>query len=579
MSAAKEGDFGLLTDDAAAPWPKACLDAALSEDGRSSGFTAAVAVACAGCAVYLVRAVFLHDYMASSSWALLAGLTALSLARLLWARGVSGSGSFVALLRGAAPALLKPEGGASPQQRRLALELCIGASLCPIAAIGWLIANETGAAFWALAMMPMALGCAAATITPLPASADVSEGAIPGGAEYAKCCWACCPGCCPGFGAASYTLVMLLGAYHTMFMGAFVTSAPLGEIIPVTVEAGAGGAGELVTATSHDMHLHCVGTAVPGTPTVVFMHGYSGQARDWSWIQPEVAKVTRACAFDRSGCGLSMPGPNPRTTEQIAAEAYALLEAAKLTGTPEGLVVVSHSFGGYNSRMLRSRHPDLIKGLVMLDPADPFLSNTPGAPPDVACPTCHHSQVGGLFWLVQLVAPFGFTHPIFASGVPNALSVGFRVLPELPDGVYAEYLRPLMGWRYFHTNTRESYWWASSEYQVGATADVRSPPPSIACSDAAPDGKGGDGSMGDIPLVLFTATTGLTRSCERFSSIFLLQCSLHGYSIFSTCLQLFAVFLNSALKYQGDRVRQRSCVTTRRFRQNARCLGGRQMRI
>ena len=30
---------------------------------------------------------------------------------------------------------------------------------------------------------------------------------------------------------------------------------------------------------SHDMHLHCVGTAAPGTPTVVFMHGYSGQAR------------------------------------------------------------------------------------------------------------------------------------------------------------------------------------------------------------------------------------------------------------------------------------------------------------
>eukprot|EP01046_Picozoa_sp_COSAG06_P064882 COSAG06_NODE_15695_length_1052_cov_1.728227_1_plen_25_part_10 len=25
-----------------------------------------------------------------------------------------------------------------------------------------------------------------------------------------------------------------------------------------------------------------------------------------------------------------------------------------------------------------------------------------------------------------------------------------------------------MGWRYYHTNTRESYWWASSEFQVGA---------------------------------------------------------------------------------------------------------------
>jgi pimeloyl-ACP methyl ester carboxylesterase len=453
MSGEKDGDFNLLSEGSSAstPWPQACLAAALSTDGCSSGFTAAAATACVGGSVYVVGAIVLHDYMAAASWALLAGLTALSLARLLWSRGVSGSTPFVALLRGAAPALLKPAAGASPQQRRLALELCIGATLCPVTAVGFAVAAEYGAAFWALAMTPMALGCAAATVTPLrvlplPGGAAASAGAMPnGGAEaYATCCWAFCPGCCPGFGAATYSLVMLLGAYHAIFMGAFITSAPLGEIIPVTVEAGAGGAGALVTATSHDMHLHCVGTAVPGTPTVVFMHGYSGQARDWSWIQPEVAKVTRACAFDRSGCGLSMPGPDPRHTEQIAAEAYALLEAAKLTGTPEGLVVVGHSFGGYNSRMLRSRHPDLIKGLVLVDPADPFLANAPGVPPDVACATCHHSQVGGLFWLVQFAAPFGLTHPIFASGIPNMLSAGFRALPELPDDGYSEYLRPLV---------------------------------------------------------------------------------------------------------------------------------------
>ena len=71
---------------------------------------------------------------------------------------------------------------------------------------------------------------------------------------------------------------------------------------------------------------------------------------------------------------------------------------------------------------------------------------------------------------------------------------------------------PQMGWRYYHTNTQESYWWASSEFQVGSTADVRSPLPSAASSADFPAGRGGDGSMGDIPLVLFTATTGLTRS-------------------------------------------------------------------
>lgn len=418
MNTGKEGDLRLLSEAGGVPWPQAWLRMALSADGRSSGFTAAVVLACAGCCSYLLGAVILHDYMAASSWALLAGLTALSLARLLWSRSVTGSVPVVALLRGAAPMLLNG-GATSPQQRRLGGGLCIGAMLCPVAAVGWLLAAEYGAAFWAIVMTPMALGCVAATVTPLgvlPRPDGDASGSD--GREYATCCWECCPGCCPGFGAVTYTMAMLLGAYHAVSMGSFVTSAPSGEIIPVTVEAGAGGADGLVTATSHNMHLHCVGTAAPGTPTVVFMHGYSGQARDWSWIQPEVAKVTRACAFDRSGCGLSMPGPDPRHSEQIAAEAFALLDAARLTDTPEGLVVVGHSFGGYNSRMLRSRHPELIKGLVLVDPADPFLAHAPGAPADVACTGCYHSQVGNLFWLVQFVAPYGLAHPIFASGIP-----------------------------------------------------------------------------------------------------------------------------------------------------------------
>ncbi len=416
----EEGELHLLeSEDSGAPWPRAWLRAALSADGRSSGFTAAVATAIVGCGNYVVGAVILHDYMAASSWALLAGLTALSLARLLWSHGVSGSVPLVSLLRGAVPIL---KGGAS-SQHRIGAGLCIGAILCPVATVGWLLAAEYGAAFWALIMMPMALGCAAATVTPLrvlPRSDDGPEASRKDG--HAACCWDCCPGCCPSFGTAVYALTMLLGGYHAVSMGSFVTSAPQGEIIPVMVEAGAGGAAGLVTATSHNMHLHCVGTAAPGTPTVVFMHGYSGQARDWSWIQPEVAKVTRACAFDRSGCGLSMPGPDPRHSEQIAAEAFALLDAAKLTDRSEGLVVVGHSFGGYNSRMLRSRHPDLIKGLVLVDPADPFLAHAPGAPADVACVGCHHSQFGGLFWLVQMVAPFGLAHPIFASGIPCVAS-------------------------------------------------------------------------------------------------------------------------------------------------------------
>jgi hypothetical protein len=57
--------------------------------------------------------------------------------------------------------------------------------------------------------------------------------------------------------------------------------------------------GGAVAATEHTMHLHCEGE---GSPPVIFMHGYSGQLRDWSHIQPAVARHTRACAFVSRSC-------------------------------------------------------------------------------------------------------------------------------------------------------------------------------------------------------------------------------------------------------------------------------------
>jgi hypothetical protein len=111
-------------------------------------------------------------------------------------------------------------------------------------------------------------------------------------------------------------------------------------------------------------------------------------------------------------------------------------------------------------------------------------------------------------------APLGVSHPVFALGIPALLSDGFKALQELSEDVRDEYVKPLMGWRYYHTNSREAYSWATSEYQVGFTADVR-PGVTTPASPDAMDGKGGDGSMGEIPLVLITANTGLTRSWRR----------------------------------------------------------------
>ena len=76
--------------------------------------------------------------------------------------------------------------------------------------------------------------------------------------------------------------------------------------------------GQLVSAADGArLNLYCMGS---GSPTVVFDSGWEDWAPAWSKVQPEIAKWTRACSYDRAGAGFSDPGPMPRTSVRIAQE-------------------------------------------------------------------------------------------------------------------------------------------------------------------------------------------------------------------------------------------------------------------
>ena len=79
-----------------------------------------------------------------------------------------------------------------------------------------------------------------------------------------------------------------------------------------------------------------------------------GPALDWILVQPEVAKFTRVCSYDRPGYGWSDASPAPRTSWQIAGELKSLLDAA---GEKSPFVMVGHSFGGYNVACSRPAIP------------------------------------------------------------------------------------------------------------------------------------------------------------------------------------------------------------------------------
>jgi pimeloyl-ACP methyl ester carboxylesterase len=111
------------------------------------------------------------------------------------------------------------------------------------------------------------------------------------------------------------------------------------------------------------LHLRCEGS---GAPLVVFEAGLGLDSSTWHLVQPEVAKVTRACAYDRAGRGLSGPAPYPHDQRRMAEELHALLTKA---GQPGPYVLVGHSLGAANVRWFLNAHPTEVAGMVLIDPA------------------------------------------------------------------------------------------------------------------------------------------------------------------------------------------------------------------
>jgi len=89
--------------------------------------------------------------------------------------------------------------------------------------------------------------------------------------------------------------------------------------------------GDMVDAGGHNLHLNCTGEA-GGAPTVVMDSGLGGTVLDWQLVQPELAKSTRVCTYDRAGMGWSDSGNQPRTSRQIVKELHTLLGNAGVRG-------------------------------------------------------------------------------------------------------------------------------------------------------------------------------------------------------------------------------------------------------
>lgn len=126
--------------------------------------------------------------------------------------------------------------------------------------------------------------------------------------------------------------------------------------------------GQMVDVGGYQMHLYCTGTDGDGSPTVVLETGEGSTSAAWALVQPEVAKATRVCSYDRAGMGRSEPGPEPRDAQHIAQELHSLLHNANILGP---YVFVGWSYGGLYVREYAGQYGDEVAGLVLLDSSHP----------------------------------------------------------------------------------------------------------------------------------------------------------------------------------------------------------------
>ena len=119
--------------------------------------------------------------------------------------------------------------------------------------------------------------------------------------------------------------------------------------------------GRLVNIGDRQLHIHCLGE---GTPTVVLEAPAAGLSASWGWVQPEVARTTRVCAYDRAGLGWSELGDPSFRPADVPIQLHALLERA---GERAPFVLVGHGLGAVFATMYAARFTEDVPALILVD--------------------------------------------------------------------------------------------------------------------------------------------------------------------------------------------------------------------
>jgi len=97
---------------------------------------------------------------------------------------------------------------------------------------------------------------------------------------------------------------------------------------------------------------------------VVLESGIAASSVSWALVRDEVAKFATVVSYDRAGFGYSRPPEHKCTAADAARDLANMLQET----APGPYVLVGHSFGGLIVRRYQQDHPELVAGMVLLDP-------------------------------------------------------------------------------------------------------------------------------------------------------------------------------------------------------------------
>jgi pimeloyl-ACP methyl ester carboxylesterase len=155
-------------------------------------------------------------------------------------------------------------------------------------------------------------------------------------------------------------LLLIIGVFAAL---PFFT--PSVETLAMDDAARAGTDGEYIALSDGIVHYKASGPE--GAPAVVFIHGVASPYHVWDANFPTVADAGyRAVRYDRYGVGYSDRPRGIRYNPDLFDRQLLELVGKLKVKTP--LTLVGFSLGGAISVIFAERHPELVKGLILVSP-------------------------------------------------------------------------------------------------------------------------------------------------------------------------------------------------------------------